>query len=75
MLFALEEAPLEFEGVSVDVADLLELSENGLDLLGGDGEEGVVCDLEAIDLWRSAVEGDLDDYLKIERAFKFNEDL
>ena len=75
MLLALEESPLELEGVPVHLADLLELSEDGLDLLGSDGEEGVVCDLETIDLEGWAVEGNLHNYLHVELAVEPDEDL
>jgi len=75
VLFALKEPPLKFEGISVDVADLLELIQNGFDLLGSNGEERIICNLESIDLRTSSVEGNLDDYFDIEFTFEFNENL
>lgn len=74
MLLALEEPPLELEGVAVDGADLLQLGQDGLDLLGSDREQRIVSHLEAVDLGRRAVERDLHDDLQIEPIIKLDED-
>jgi hypothetical protein len=75
VLLALQEAPLKFKRVPVDRSNLLKLVQYGLDLLGRDGEQRVVGNLEAVDPGRGAIERHLDDHLQIELVLELNEEL